>query len=664
MSDRPAKRLKKDITTPTVSLAMLPPRLIFSEILIHIVVGVDIYRTENDIVGPDAKWGGCFGRPKRWVVKYSPFAIFRSIAINPAFLSLTYAEGNDLSGQPHMVLPLRYMKQFTVPSFSYRQRPTSPRIFLYLQTMFTHYKLNLDNLKIVPGNRMPQLTTISSLLIRTPEDRKTIYPDVTTIVMQSPMPEIPNWCERLHIVPSEELRLWEFPKSRSHPNSPWWVGETGTLLDTLRSLTRHFRENLSEIVFQPGYIQSHSWLAPPIPITWDMHNLPNLRKFVISVTTWDPQFLDGVGSYYDFLRPLNMLDELKLKLRVPTDYKKHWFLPEVRKRLKVTGFTVPPGYVFPFNSEFRECRFDPQHTYLLPPGGVERLAIHQETKYDAPHDAYKQRPLVNLHDMHGRITIAGNVRKLKYSHMCALAMPDPQCQAVSETDRQYVIDQIGLPYEFVFNGDIDDADINPEKTRRFMRYVNPDTSLVRLNGWTKNLVLHNGGGLRLFANRVTNLRVLNGRDLRVAIDNPVLKVHLMSPLDVRLKTPNIDEFVCGYGKSFAGFPLLAKEFTIHGPINRAFVKGGETQKTFDCTFDRVAMLSMESCIASVRINHLDAVQSITFTNVMARDITFIWPDTSPGTPAGRIPNEKLHFVKMTSRETSKLRMKLTKSMEE
>jgi len=659
MAEPGPKRLKTRLVTTIGEdppFSYLPPDVIVSEILIHITVGLDILTREEDQVGPFAKEFACIGRFKRDCLRHR-WAIFRSINVSPALQFLALTRGNKFSCNQYMILPLKYAVQFTVPLYSIRGLDTPEERVFQTSQFLQYHDEDLDFLKLertpekalLPSFKMPNLTTISSLLMG---ERNTRYPRATTIIIQAPMDEIPEWCEALRLMAA----FWEdllFVSSVARL-LPLYFKKDSDLVTTIGTIGQQYRPRLVDIFCGLGYMEEEE-----SSVVWNMANVWNLRRFIIRGKKWTPQLLFGGGPWYDFLRPLMNLEYLELEVTIPTRFDRHWFLPPVRKKLRVAGFSVPPGYVFPSEATFYDCRFDPTHTYLLPPEGVDILEIRQETKYDAPARIYEETRWNErlLDDLHGRTTMRGNVRKLIYDCLFELKVVDPGGPPIPLEHRQYVVERIGLPYEFVFNGNIEEAIIF-SITSHAVGYPGPN--LVRLIGQTEDLRLDICKFLNLIANQVTKLSMMDCHHSTVTIAEPVHGVVLERPEDVMLQIQSIGELVCrllplnfltlgrGYG------------FTIHGSVDRAFVTG-DVSFNFTCNFDRVINLTMENCKATVRINDLDAVQFITFVNIIARNITFIWPDD---TPTVRIPRNKLIFMKMESREVSKLRRKLSQFTED
>jgi len=660
MADRSAKRpkLTDPVTPPAFTFDMLPPDVITSEILIHITVGVDIYTSEDDQVGPKAKVTGCFGRFCRDPLRY-PWPIFRRININPVTRFLELTPRNVLTEIKNMILPLRYAVQLTVPVRTtqwMRVGPSMVRGEIYTELALERRGKTIDFMKLewAPDKKllssfeMPLLTTISSLLlgggrrIMLPGGtRDKMYPNATTILMQGPMNEIPMWCVTLRV--QEMLSITSIDAPGEIVFGPSWVNLRSKPLDQFGVIGRHSRPRLENIIFKQ--------VDPETPtnrtVVWNMKNVPSLRRFVIEGGTWDPQFLLGRGSYYDFLSPLNMLDELELNLQIPANYKKHWFLPRVRSKLKVSGFTVPPGYKFPPNSGFTECRFDPQHTYLLPPGGVKGLLIHQEQKYDAPNTVYTDAPWKwdadELSDLPGRITIAGNVNVLSYTAIFYLKPADPDADAVPPAERQALVELNGLPYEFVFNGNIGYAEITSGNMRRS---AYPDTNLVQLNGLTKKLRLYACRFLEVVANRLYFLQVFNSKTLTITITERVSMVYVMNTDDCTINAPLINLLTLMNSEHFVN------RVTVGSTVRRVDLIG----QSFNVDLNRVAVLNISCKKVTIRIAKLGVVQMIVFDGIESENVTFKWPANTPNV---RIPNHKLTFMNMTPLEVDKLRRKLT-----
>ena len=642
MAEPGPKRLKTRLVTTIGEdspFSYLPPDVIVSEILIHITVGDDILTREDDQVGPGAKEFACIGRFKRDRLRHR-WAIFRSINVSPASQFLTLTGRSVLSGMRYMILPLKYVTRFTVPLAATNWNGDE------LMAMSTERKLrsygkSLDFLKlertpekaILPSLKMPNLTTISSLLMGSRND---IYPNATTIIMQAAMDEIPEWCETLQVQDRKDVIEHGYPDDDWF--SPGWLRIATDPLDSLGIIGQHERPNLVNVLFE----QARSTRGEK-QVEWNMANVPYLRRFVIHCGTWNPQLPFGGGSWYDFLRPLRHLEELVLYLTIPTRYDRHWFLPPVHKSLEVAGFSVPPGYVFPSEATFYDCRFDPTHTYLLPLEGVDNLEIHQRTRYDAPVRIYEETTWTwhqeEMRDLPGRITIAGNAKELWYTANFHLK---PINQTVSPTHRQYVVERIGLPYELVFNGDIEKATIKSGNAR-MSRY--PDKNLVELNGWTKELSLQSCRNLDIRAQQVDMLNVNGSKMLTVKVIEPVGSVYVLNS-DCVILAPSINNLMC------TGDDQFKYEWTFRGIVHRANVMGHSVTVHFDQVID----LTISSGKVSVWIDDLDAVRIITFVNVVSENITFIWPDD---TPAVRIPNHKLKFVSVSQLEASKLRRKLT-----
>jgi len=669
MADRPAKRPKlADPVPPTAfTFDMLPPDVVVWEILIHITVGFDIYTNEEDQVGPKAKVTGCFGRFCRDPTRHA-WAIFRRLNINPATQFLALTQGNVLTGKKLMVLPLRYVAQFTVPLATTERGPNKYGELVVLGVRRTDHLLRTrgkgidfmqlvgtDDKKIVPSLKMPHLTTVSSLLLGGNKDE--MYPNATTILMQGPMDEIPDWCVTLRVqekgarhFQTEWYQLGSAPWGIEAYMSPQWVHMDTKPIDELDVIGRHSCPNLENVVFKVSRFNDEEKR-----VVWNMANVPKLRRFVIGGGAWDPQFLLGRGSYYDFLRPLENLDELELRVQIPTDYKKHWFLPPVRRKLMATGFTVPPGYEFPPLSGFTDCQFDPQHTYLLPLGGIEELVIVQGSKYDAPNTVYTDKPWEwessVLSDLPGRIMIAGKVNVLTYLTTFGMKLPDPDADAVSEEDRQALVELNGLPYEFVFNGSIEHMDIESKVKPQFGKISYPVPNLIVLNGQIKDVTLRRCRDLSLVVNRVDGMirSTDGGPGLTVTSTERVHSI-ISTNTNWKIVAPSIDVLICDGGRTYES-SLVDVSGT--GTVHRAKLINGPHIARFNQVID----LTIESCTATtVWINDLDAVRSITFVNVMAMYIKFIWPDD---TPNARIPNHKLKFVNISEWEVTKLRRKLT-----
>jgi len=661
MTDRPAKRRRK-VLKLTEFMDEIPPDVVVSHILPHIVIGVDIYTRSSDLIGPLAKTVGCFGRFNRDPLRH-PWAVFRSFNVG---LGLFYAARFPSAwirvGKRYMILPWRYIVLFTLPRIVYVQ----------------------DRDIAMQGFELPNLETVSSILLVDPLDSNKLYRRATTVIVQCWMDKIPNWCETLKLANGNQ---WDAPW-RSEIFAATWVSKIG------EHPCFRLKNAIIKIRLPRGYFE----------VVWDMRNVPNLEKFVIAHGFWIPlkpryrAILDQDGDScpesvdYDFLKPLHHLKELVLRMFLPVVYNRHWFLPPVEKRIFVAGFRVRAGFVIPPKANFKSCQWDPTCVYTVRPGSRNVLKINQNRKYDAPASVYEATTLSRDVERHlpGRTTIRGALYKLKYS---ALNFSLISYSSRPTKKQEAVIRRLlGLPFEFMFIGNIHKARLSSSPVRRDIPF--PSNRIV-LGGKVDKVSLIDSESLELRVTKVANLDVNMSDSCRITTDDSI-DVATLARAAVELTAPYIDRLnvhLGGIGLKVISdvnlliIPSLRHDAEFVGNIDKVHVAECDKMVTitgdvgelssvntsgtiavtgyvghaslsgpellYDCThvnFGRVGTLDISPCFVDIMIDDIDSIESVVFGSVRAKQIEF---------HGKRIEGRKLRFNGTKPREIEKIKDKIS-----
>jgi len=676
MADPPAKRRRRELVK---IMDNLPPDVVVSHILPHFIIGVDIYASPDQIIGPNAVTFGCFGRFGRDRGRHA-WAIFRSISVTSGFFAAAQTAGDAKFGQKCMIIPLRYVVYFTMP-FRPDIHEDEEGAALFIQDLTRN-----QNRKWTP-----RLETVSNMLLTDPVDQRALYPNAETIILQRPMDQIPNWCEGIILREGDVGDTWI-----SDVDPIFWVSKIG----------ERPHPQLTRVVVELGTC------LDSMEVVWDMKNVPALEKLVVGRGHWIPlkpryrALAEGADYHghdapdyhdYDFLRPLRHLKVLSLRVFQPVTYNTHWFLPPVESRIDVIGFRVAAGFAIPPNARFVSCQWDPTCVYVLRPGKWNVLEIVQNVKHDAPNSVYQtsSRLPEAYASLPGRTTIRGTLRRLVYIADSFDLMPEPSTDPISElakANQQAVIDRLGLPFEFRFIGNVHKALIISSPA---ISAGMPDNRII-LDGQADKVELHNSESLELHVNPVKQFDVRDCRTCHVTTVGSICAVSLewssiqltatyidtlgiyASDGDIKVDS-NINELTVNILKDNAEFvgkinkvhiDRCEKMVTIIGNVNE--LTSVRTRGTIVVTgsvghasltgpsifnvytraeFDRVNTLEINGGFVDIVVKDMDNINSVIFgSDVRAEQIEF---------HRKRIDNRKLRFNGTNPAEVKDIKLKLS-----
>jgi len=593
---------------------LLPPDVIVSEILIHIVVGQDIVTTSVER-GEDQL--ACFGRFNRDRMRH-PWTIFRNVMV-----WVPETVGNLF------VIPIRYLHTLTAPmSIQLGPAPPLAEVWAINELPFLQYQ------RALVRGAVNLRSVTSSVLMRYPEIALD-SPNLETLVLQDGIERIPEWCRNLQIMPYIERVVYAV-------NAPEWLDEgTDPFWWAASHLFTRYRPNLVSVELYAHDLDP-SWRHVEVS-KWDLSNAPNLRTLWIEYLTWKPVQEAGGRPQYDFFSRSfpPYLESLKMDMTPDRNARSQWYLPPVTKQLNACYYHVAAGYVIPPDAEFYWCHWNPTHNYKLyraadPSYMNKRLAItrHPTQPYQARGhmwaveavDLGRTPDSMALAQVRGRLTVTGNVKELHY---------DATDHLVGTTDEilqsiEKLYPYVGRPFEFVFNGNSDLVVVKSSADRTGDDFQHNDPRFrnkVTLNGSIKDLQIRPSTNLDITVQECRELMIWDSINVIVTVSSPSIQEVYFFGSGCIMRVEHIGTLTWIGGSPRGRIPAmvwaaidLVKAMIVTTVGSHGFIGKVNKAELTDCTtafyFQDVAAIDIIATIpGGLWLRAPDQLQAITFKDI-------------------------------------------------